>query len=114
MATFPRRWDLADVGCQEYESAELLQAQLQEATACHDQTPNLHNECCKCLSPLRDEGGEEGAYAGADVLARLVVCDEEVIVGRDLLNRVISLLDGPERRIGMTWLARRRERRRRP
>lgn len=42
---------------------------------------------------------------GADILARLVIYEDEVVVGRDLLNRVISVLDGPERRVRLTSAA---------
>ena len=37
--------------------------------------------------------------AGVSVLARLVAYGDEVIVGRDLLNRIVVLLDGPRLRV---------------
>lgn len=40
-------------------------------------------------------------YAGRRVLARVVAFGEETILGRDLLNRVIVLLDGPGLRLSI-------------
>jgi predicted aspartyl protease len=39
---------------------------------------------------------------GARILARLAAYEDEVIVGRDLLNRIISLLDGPRLRLRLS------------
>jgi len=36
-------------------------------------------------------------FAGRRVLARVVAYGEDTIIGRDLLNRVVALLDGPRR-----------------
>lgn len=36
-------------------------------------------------------------FAGRRFLARVVAYGDEAIIGRDLLNRVAALLDGPQR-----------------
>lgn len=40
-------------------------------------------------------------FAGARILARLVAYENEVVVGRDLLNRFVALLDGPGLRLSV-------------
>lgn len=40
--------------------------------------------------------------AGADMLVRLVAYENEVIVGRDVLNGIVSLLDGPSLRLRLS------------
>lgn len=53
-------------------------------------------------------GGSAPVHAGrveiadASILARLVLYEQEVIVGRDVLNRIISLLDGPQLRLELS------------
>ncbi len=37
--------------------------------------------------------------AGTHVLARLVAYENDVIVGRDVMNRIVALLDGPQLRV---------------
>lgn len=39
--------------------------------------------------------------AGLRVLARVVAFEHEAIVGRDLLNHLVALLDGPRRRLAL-------------
>ena len=40
--------------------------------------------------------------AGASLLARLVACEDEVIIGRDVLNRLVVHLDGPRLRLRLS------------
>jgi predicted aspartyl protease len=37
--------------------------------------------------------------AGLDMVARLVAYENDVIIGRDILNRLVTLLDGPGQRL---------------
>lgn len=39
--------------------------------------------------------------AGLGVLTRVVAFENEAILGRDLLNRIVALLDGPQRRLSL-------------
>ncbi|MBI4519368.1 MAG: hypothetical protein HY701_00910 [Gemmatimonadetes bacterium] len=53
-------------------------------------------------------GGSAPVYAGrveiagAAILARLVAYENEMIVGRDVLNRMVALLDGPRLRLRLS------------
>jgi predicted aspartyl protease len=52
--------------------------------------------------------------AGLPVLARVVAFGGEAILGRDLLNRVVVTLDGPELAVSVSSSSGRRRRKRRP
>ena len=40
--------------------------------------------------------------AGAELVARVVAFGSEVIIGRDLLNRIVALLDGPKLKLRLS------------
>jgi len=50
------------------------------------------------------------AFGGIRVLARLAAYEDETVLGRDLLNRVVALLDGPALRLGFGRAGRGRRR----